>query len=1243
MSTGNLSAAEERELEDIRRDLNTIFDRNRIELDEWDDLDFDSRLVREYMEDLRGGSEPEPALKDKLVTSASVLARALFGRMSPEIRIEEGIVDYRVQAGEMPILLEIKPPFEAYPPNRETEAIRKRRLNWQSHEDQISRYREENEYLIFTNLDEWVFFSKRHQEPFATESFDEVYEQLSTIGNLREYLERLEDRSERGDLDEAFFTNLDTWLDTLHDLDYEDAVNDRQQTEAVISFINKFIFIQTLDDHFVIKFNWIEKRWKQIKEDWQHIGERRVLEKFLVEVNDWFYAYYDTELFEADGSRENFLDYIEDDSDNIEEFYDLLPQLLGLEQWQEDASVKGITNFNYRKIDEDIFGKAYETSLAERQEQEGIYYTGKEITRYMVEETVGEAFDEYVDRFETALDDQDFDTAKQVIAEMQEFHVVDPACGSGSFLIKAFNSIWDRYQSIIDRLDEEEHLDFDDGTLDFSSENHENAEQVQELEEMLGVENDRDLVAKIILQHIYGNDKDADALAVAKVNIWLESIKKVPEAFRYSRIPTGQGYTLPNLEINLQNGDALLGLPEDECLEFVTENHQDTVADLCDRRTDYLENHTSEGIAEDVLEIQDDLRDAVHDEFRDYLENENLDDSVFDETIPDHWPVAFWHAYFNEDGTVQDHAGFDVVLGNPPYINAINKNRYFDECERDFWDHRFGDGAANNAYDIYMLFLHLGLELAASEGKVTYIVPNKHLAAPYAESFRDYFNQNEYTLDSLTDVSQLNVFDDPSVYPVIPEYRVADPDDDTEIRGHSPPSEDVLGDTQYDHQHDHDNLDELDQNIWSFLLLIDDTVFWDIYEECQFLKSAGTVQASSTASEAEEFTAAISEDPPTSEKKKFIKTGAIDPLLTFWEFEEIRHQGDNYAQPVLDVDDDIITDLRKEQYESEKLIFAKVASIIEAFPDVDGSYATVDTNLFYDGDQNMLYYAGILNSHMADFLYEGMFGALRMRGGDFQYQAPQLKLIPIPDDDLSDALVDNLESTVSELLDRNHHRELYLDCWTELGERLSDTHRTLESILSDDKEHIQEGRRDLAWTETVPFYPDADNDELTNEYAEFTAHGEDDTTLVISAGSGRSFDPIYTVSFDSRELRDHVLAAMEQTLFRTRKKIETLTDVLEKTEIPLVRRESAENTPNIVDEIETAFSDRAEMQYSSSSLIVSFSDLSDQIGVLENKQNAIVFALYGIDSDEMDAVLETVDVTDSDAVAIRGIHDDLPS
>ncbi|MCW8173771.1 hypothetical protein D8S78_24630 [Natrialba swarupiae] len=76
------------------------------------------------------------------------------------------------------------------------------------------------------------------------------YMKEGQVGNFREYLERVQHQAERGQLGEDFFDSLDSWTNELQSLEFQDWCNEREQTEGVIKFINKFIFIQTLDDHF---------------------------------------------------------------------------------------------------------------------------------------------------------------------------------------------------------------------------------------------------------------------------------------------------------------------------------------------------------------------------------------------------------------------------------------------------------------------------------------------------------------------------------------------------------------------------------------------------------------------------------------------------------------------------------------------------------------------------------------------------------------------------------------------------------------------------------------------------------------------------------------------------------------------------------------------------------------------------------------------------------------------------------
>ena len=81
----------------------------------------------------------------------------------------------------------------------------------------------------------------------------------------------------------------------------------------------------------------------------------------------------------------------------------------------------------------------------------------------------------------------------------------------------------------------------------------------------------------------------------------------------------------------------------------------------------------------------------------------------------------------------------------------------------------------------------------------------------------------------------------------------------------------------------------------------------------------------------------------------------------------------------------------------------------EAFIDVGGEYASVNTNCFYNPIQgySLKFIGAFCNSKLFAFLYQQFFGALRMGGGYYQFQAPQLRVIPLrkANPDQQDAIV----------------------------------------------------------------------------------------------------------------------------------------------------------------------------------------------------------------------------------------------
>lgn len=111
------------------------------------------------------------------------------------------------------------------------------------------------------------------------------------------------------------------------------------------------------------------------------------------------------------------------------------------------------------------------------------------------------------------------------------------------------------------------------------------------------------------------------------------------------------------------------------------------------------------------------------------------------------------------------------------------------------------------------------------------------------------------------------------------------------------------------------------------------------------------------------------------------------------------HAGHRLMKPFLRLNARAVSERRRNLYRSPKIIFAKMARECEAFLDVRGEYASVNTNCFHQprNESDLEYVAAFCNSNIFMFLYNQFFGALRMSGGYYQFQAPQLRVIPLRD------------------------------------------------------------------------------------------------------------------------------------------------------------------------------------------------------------------------------------------------------
>ncbi len=116
-----------------------------------------------------------------------------------------------------------------------------------------------------------------------------------------------------------------------------------------------------------------------------------------------------------------------------------------------------------------------------------------------------------------------------------------------------------------------------------------------------------------------------------------------------------------------------------------------------------------------------------------------------------------WKEEFKE---IFDHGGFDVVIGNPPYVKIQGlRTNYTNETE--YYVKNFE--SATGKFDIYVLFIELASNLLRNKGKAGYILPHKFLNSEYGVGVRKFLSTNK-VIDKLFHFDGYPVFDDATTY-----------------------------------------------------------------------------------------------------------------------------------------------------------------------------------------------------------------------------------------------------------------------------------------------------------------------------------------------------------------------------------------------------------------------------------------------------------------------------------------------
>lgn len=657
-------------------------------------------------------------------------------------------------------------------------------------------------------------------------------------------------------------------------------------------------------------------------------------------------------------------------------------------------------------LDPELLGKVFENLLASynpetqttARKQTGSFYTPREIVQYMVDEslvahlkrTVGEELEPQYRQLMQYSDDDVELTAEQRKSIMQSLYnckILDPACGSGAFPM----GILQQMVHILNRIDPDNSQWKEmmlQKALDETSEAYRNSSSDERKELIADIErsfdesiNRPDYARKLYLIEncIYGVDIQPIAIQISKLRFFISLV--VDQNTNADPTDNFGIRPLPNLEAKFVAANTLIGLVKKDASLFDSAEIKAKENELKIAKHKIFGAKTVK-TKRKYKNIVNDLRQEIADML--YANGAVGNDEARQLASWDMFDQNASSPFFDSEWMFGVKDGFDIVIGNPPYINA-------NELKKNLGDNEYKQlkslySTAKGTVDFYVYFFEKALAVLCTNGVLSYITPNKYLCANYGKALRYYFIQNTQIL-TLWDVSRNNVFD-ASIYPVVillqkkkvlHEYSFICTDKDNIKRSFVSSQLTVFPD-----------------NIWGFLLSSKFDIANKILRRCDEITKYCKINATSTAAEADTFHSLIKENLPDG--LKLVNTGTIDPFTSLWGKSTLLDKGCRYLFPTLPNDEKLLGHNRYKLYNESKIIISKMSLTLEGFWDAQGEYASVNTNCLHSMNIAPQLLLSWIHSKVFHFIYECYFEGLKMAGGYLPFSAPYLSCMCIPKD-----------------------------------------------------------------------------------------------------------------------------------------------------------------------------------------------------------------------------------------------------
>ena len=396
----------------------------------------------------------------------------------------------------------------------------------------------------------------------------------------------------------------------------------------------------------------------------------------------------------------------------------------------------------------------------------GAYYTPDYVVSYIIEETIDPLIDEIkADLSREGLLPGDMGYFGGFYSRLLQLRVLDPAMGSAHFLTSATAYLTEQVMAV--------------------SREQEQGHDEQEI---------RRTIAK---ECIYGVDINGMAVELGKLSMWLETLAAdKPLAFLDHHLKAGNSLVGSDITEVLaddsENGSGQLTLSQSfararqQTLGHVMELMQDLLAidndalvdiksmeelydeirddPLYKRLFEIANVHTAEqfgvevpeGAYEEMASAIDDTKKWAKIQDEDWFRSAQM---LADEQSFFHWELEYPEVFFNAEGEQMDEAGFDAVVGNPPYVRV-------QRIQPNLTQYLFSEyKTCSSKTDLSLPFIELGINLIDKKGTAAYISTSQWLSTDYGKVARKYFSSGK--ISKIVDFHTLPVFKIVSTYPSI--------------------------------------------------------------------------------------------------------------------------------------------------------------------------------------------------------------------------------------------------------------------------------------------------------------------------------------------------------------------------------------------------------------------------------------------------------------------------------------------